>query len=211
MNRARQALFIFASMEELTMAKTFQVAITLIVLTVALLAQNSRPAEVELRAAQQKAEVEGDLSGAIKQYQAITTKYKNDRGIVAMALVRMAECYEKLGDTESRKLYQRVVREYADVQDQAAVAKARLDKQGNALASDGHGKRLLCSDCGDYEDTISADGRYVAFADYATGDAAIRDLFTGETKRVTAKPGTSKDSVEYAEEPVLSPDLRRVA
>lgn len=44
----------------------------------------------------------------------IVDTFKTDRAVVATALVRMAECYQKLGDAESRKIYERVAREFAD-------------------------------------------------------------------------------------------------
>ena len=58
--------------------------------------------------------VDGDLNGAIKQYGAIVSKYKADRGVAATALVRMAECYQKLGDTEAEKIYERLLRDFSD-------------------------------------------------------------------------------------------------
>ena len=37
------------------------------------------------------------------------------------ALVRMADCYQKLGDAESRRIYEQVIREYPDQKDFAAA------------------------------------------------------------------------------------------
>src|SRR5256885_1889118 len=67
-------------------------------------AQKSDSAKVMLEAAKKKEVVDGDLNAAIQQYKAIIDKFKNDRAVVADALVHMAECYQKLGDTESRKI-----------------------------------------------------------------------------------------------------------
>ena len=94
----------------------------LLALPAAALAQES--AEVALRAAMETETVEGDLKGAIEQYRKIAEG--SDRAIVAKALIRMAESYEKLGDTESRKIYERVLREYADQREAAAVARATV-------------------------------------------------------------------------------------
>jgi tetratricopeptide (TPR) repeat protein len=68
--------------------------------------------EVALRAAMEKETVKGDLKGAIDQYKKLAQG--KDRAVAAKALVRMGQCYEKLGDAEARKAYERVVREYAD-------------------------------------------------------------------------------------------------
>jgi outer membrane protein assembly factor BamD (BamD/ComL family) len=71
----------------------------------------SNEAERQLKAAMNAELVNGDLKTAIKQYGEIAAKHKNDRAVAAMALVRMAEAYHKLGDAESRKVYERVLRE----------------------------------------------------------------------------------------------------
>src|SRR5438034_7798622 len=83
-------------------------------------------ADVLLQSAMKKETVDGDLNGAIKQYGAIVTKYKSDRAVTAIALVHMAECYQKMGDSESRKIYERVVSEYADQKEAVAMARAKL-------------------------------------------------------------------------------------
>jgi hypothetical protein len=50
------------------------------------------------------------------------------RKTAAEALVHMGQCYEKLGDAESRKAYERVLREYGDQKEAAMVARARLGR-----------------------------------------------------------------------------------
>ena len=84
-------------------------------------------ADVLLQAAMKKEQVDGDLSGAIKQYAAIVSAYfKTNRAMTAIAMVHMAECYQKMGDAESRKIFEQVVREYADQKEAVAMARARL-------------------------------------------------------------------------------------
>jgi lipopolysaccharide biosynthesis regulator YciM len=90
-------------------------------------AQNNE-AEHQLKAAMNAELVNGDLKMAIKQYGEIVTKYKNDRAVSAMALVHMAECYQKLGDAESRKIYEQVVKDYADQKEAVMLARAKLGK-----------------------------------------------------------------------------------
>src|SRR5579862_7789498 len=121
-----------------------------------LLAQAPRTAEVELKAVQHKAEVEGDLKGAIQDYGAIVAKYKNDRSVVATALVRMADCYQKMGDAEARKLYQHVVKDYADQTEAAAEARARL---GGGHHDSILARRIWAGEGVDSEGSLSADGR----------------------------------------------------
>ena len=77
-----------------------------------------------LQAAIKKEVVDGDLKGAIEQYKKLAQG--RDRAVAAKALVRMGQCYEKLGDAEARKAYERVLREYADQAGAVAEARARL-------------------------------------------------------------------------------------
>ena len=58
--------------------------------------------------------------------------------------------------------------------------------------------------------SISADGRYMGFTDYSTGDLGIRDLKTGKSRRLTNTGGWAKDRA-WAEFPVISPDGRQIA
>jgi Tol biopolymer transport system component len=58
--------------------------------------------------------------------------------------------------------------------------------------------------------TVSADGRYLSFTDWATGNLAVRDLTTGEN-RVVKDKGDWGGSYAYAEHTVISPDGGRIA
>src|SRR5581483_8297647 len=87
-------------------------AATLLVTRIEVTGQGQDHAEAALKAAMDKEVVEGDLKGAIEQYKKIAQS--KDRAIAARALVRMAECYQKLGDAESRRIYELLVNKYAD-------------------------------------------------------------------------------------------------
>jgi tetratricopeptide (TPR) repeat protein len=67
----------------------------------------------------------GNLKAAIALYERVLAA-KPDRALAAKALLQMAGCYEKLGMAESSKTYERVVQEFSDQSEQAAVAKARI-------------------------------------------------------------------------------------
>src|SRR5262249_5785135 len=92
-------------------------------LAAALAAQTSP--DVALRAAMETETVKGGLKGAIEHYNKIAQG--KDRALAAKALVRMAQCYQKLGDAEASRIYERVVREFADQKEAATEARARLD------------------------------------------------------------------------------------
>ena len=61
-----------------------------------------------------------------------------------------------------------------------------------------------------YASDPAPDGRSVTEIDWSTGDLAIRDLGTGELRRITNK-GSWNDSDEYAERSIFSPDGQQVA
>src|SRR5579864_6421110 len=99
---------------------------TIISITAALVisASAQRSPEVALRAAMETETVKGDLKDAIEQYKKVVQS--GSRPLAAQALVRMAECYQKLGDSESRRIYEQVLREYADQKEAVATARQRL-------------------------------------------------------------------------------------
>src|SRR5437773_7727980 len=75
-----------------------------------LVAQKPQTAETLLQTAIKKELVDGDLKGAIEQYKKVVQS--GNRPIAAQALLHMAACYQKLGDAEGRKIYERIVREF---------------------------------------------------------------------------------------------------
>ena len=103
------------------MKQILTVALALVVAGTLVVAQNARDPEVLFKAAQHTEEVQGNLKAAIAQYQLVVAA--GNRALAAQALIRMAACYEKLGGGESRPLYERVVREFADQKDASAVAR----------------------------------------------------------------------------------------
>jgi Tol biopolymer transport system component len=174
------------------------------------LAQQRRQPDIDLQAAIRKETVEGDLNGAIKQYAAIVSKYTSDRGVVAMALVHMADAYRKMGDAESKKIYEQVVKDYSDQKQAVALARAGLGgganprRLTNTVVWSGHKV--------DDEGTISPDGRYLSFVDWDTGDMAIHEFATGEDRYLT-HAGNPKNGrwKRYAEESAISHDSKQIA
>ena len=170
-------------------------------------AQKNSEADTMLAAAQQKETLEGDPNAAIKQYSAIVAKYtKTDRAVTAMALVHIAECYQKIGDAQARKFYEQVVREYGDQKEAVALARVGL---GGRPQDSTVVRRVWAG--GDVDaHSLSADGRLLSYADGETGDLAVRDLQTGESRRLTHK-GSWQESNDMVDGSSLSPDGRQVA
>lgn len=175
--------------------------------------KNGEKAEVLLAAAQHKQLVDGDLEAAILDYKNILADYPTNRPIAAKALVEMGECYEKLGQSEAQKAYERVLRDYADQQEQAAEARTRLallSGNGATKTSEMVARRVWAGPDADIGGAPSPDGRYLSFVDWKTGgDLAVRDLRTGTSRHVTNKV---PESNAWADEgSVFSPDGRQLA
>ena len=176
------------------------------VLAAALVFAQASP-DVELKAAGHQEEVLGDLKGAIAAYRKITQKYPNNRLIVARALIQMAQCYEKLGEAEARSIYERVVREFGDQREQAAIASARLaPKQSSARVTS---RKLFESSTLSFDfEAVSPDGRYIAYPSIQPGPRGlmIRNVATGRDRQLT-NYGMSQLATTSA----FSPDSRMIA
>ncbi len=160
-------------------------------------------AEVALRAAIEKETVKGDLKGAIDQYKKLAQD--KDRSVAAKALLRMGQCYEKLGDGEARIAYERVVREFGDQKEAVAQAEKLLAAKGRRET--GLVARLITNvpDGGSYVGPLSRDGRYVAYTTKA--GVFVHDLVTGEQRHLVSTK-TPKEALFAAR---ISPDGKRVA
>ncbi|MBI4908993.1 MAG: PD40 domain-containing protein [Acidobacteria bacterium] len=147
--------------------------------------QKDTKAEAQLQAAINKETVDGDLKAAIEQYRRIAQS--SNRQVAGKALVRMGQCYEKLGDKEARKAYERAIRDFADLPEVVNTAKSRLAALEGGSES-GVSARLLYSYPGSGpEQRFSQDGRLYAFTD-SGGGIGIREVSTGQT-RLIAKSG----------------------
>jgi Tol biopolymer transport system component len=184
-----------------------QLAVAIAALAVAagaaLLAQGSQSVDVQLKAAQQKEEVEGDLKGAIEQYRKLAQS--SDRAIAVKALLQMAGCYQKLGDAEARTIYETVVKNYPDQKE--AVAEARVRLGGGFGTAGVVNRRVWSGPKVDTYGTISPDGRSISHVNWNTGALAIYDIATGVDRELTPKAR----SADNAEESVISKDGRMVA
>src|ERR1043166_834079 len=120
----------------------------------------------------------------------------------------MAECYQKMGDAESRKIYEQVVREYGDQKEAASLAKVRLGNESGrnpGLASFRQVWKLPKE--ATVEGKVPQDGRYVPYVGWGEkhGDLFLHDFATGQDRRLT---NTAKDHMprkpgeadEFAEE-----------
>jgi len=134
----------------------------------------------------------------------------SNRALAAQALVRMAECYQKLGDAESRTIYQRVVRDYADQADAVKFARAHLGNHSPGLDGGIRTRQVWTGPKVDAYGTVSPDGRFISFTDWSTGELTLHDLTTGQDRNVTNKGGWDS-SLEYADGSSISRDGKHIA
>ncbi len=80
--------------------------------------------EVELQRAIETETVRGDLNGAIEQYKKVSQS--KDHTIAVKALLRMADLYQRVGNTEAQKTYERIVRDFPDQAEAASLARNKL-------------------------------------------------------------------------------------
>ena len=175
------------------------------------IAQKDDQGEVMLQAAKQKQFVDGDLEKAIQLYKNIVANYSGKRPLAAKALLEMGQCYEKLGNTEARKAYERLLRDYGDQNEAVVAARKRLAALGQPTGSSNGTEmvtRRVWAGPGEYiGGSLSPDGRYLSCVDWATGDLALRDLATGKMRHLT----NNTESGEYAFFSTISPDGKQVA
>jgi Tol biopolymer transport system component len=155
-----------------------------------------------------KEEIEGMLDAAIKIYETIINQYPGNRLVAAKTQFHIGLCYEKLGNTEARKAYERVVSIYSDQTDIASEARIRLAVLTGAAGSSGSStmsvRRVWA---GDVTGKVSSDGRFLSFTNWETGDVAIHDLTTGQNQRIT----DNHDPYRDIEPSVPSPDSKSIA
>ena len=122
------------------------------------------PAEIQLQAAVNKATVEGDLKGAIFDFQKILNTAGVSRPVAARALLHLGQCHEKLGTAEARKSYERVLKDYADQGDVVRQARERLATLAKTAApapEDALQGRRVIGPSNHLRVAVSPDGRYV--------------------------------------------------
>jgi len=164
----------------------------------------------QLKAAMNTEIVDGNLKAAIEQYRKLSAA--PNRVIAAKALIRLAECHQKLGDAEAGEIYERLVRDFGDQREASDQARARLlSLRSPSPQRAVQAARQIWNGPGvDASGSVSADGRFLSFTDWDTGDLAVRDLTTLTSRRLTNTGGWVA-SGDYAAESVFSPDGRQIA
>jgi len=161
-----------------------------------------------------KERAEGNLQDAIDLYDQIVRDFPDDHALAAKSLVQMGQCYEKLGQEGARKAYERVVREYADQEEPLQVARARLAVLAGERPTTLTVRRLERPPDDASAGAPSPDGRFLSFVDWRTGDLTIRDLQTGNDRRLTTEGTLGMDDppvYQEAGESTWSADSQQIA
>ncbi|MDA1277704.1 MAG: tetratricopeptide repeat protein [Verrucomicrobia bacterium] len=154
-------------------------------------------------------ETEGNLDAAIKIYEGIVAESEANRALVAQAQYRLGICQLKKGKkNEAEVAFRKIIEQFSDQAEPSAIAREKLNELGKAANS--IVVRKLTAPESEPGHCVSLDGRLLSFTDWETGDLAVRELSTGQDRRLTNK-GSWKESSEFAETSVFSPDGKQLA
>ena len=198
------------------MRSTFRVVVALILTCTVAEVGQAEPGGLLLQTAAYQEETVGDLDAAIAIYEEIIKAAEAAQPHLAQAHYRLATCYLKKGQNDkAAETLRRLIERFHEQKDVVAAARKRLADLGRATPDGTEDKpalvtRRVWQDALDTEGAPSPDGRYLSFVDWDTGDLAVRDLTTGENRRLTNK-GTWSESSEFAMYSVFSPDGKQIA
>jgi tetratricopeptide (TPR) repeat protein len=161
-------------------------------------------------------EAQGDLQKAIGLYLDIIKRFPENREVAAMAQLHLGLCYEKLGLKQAREAFQKVIDNYPDQGDAVKAAREKLilltRTQGTLEKGDKDFRtRRVYDGIGlEWGNGLSSDGRYLVYTDWNTGDLAVVDLMTIQSRNLTNKEPAAK-SQEMGECSAFSPNDKQVA
>jgi Tol biopolymer transport system component len=137
-----------------------------------------------------KEKAEGNLEEAIVLFQKVVEKGE-DEALAAQAQLHIGMCYEKLGLGKAREAYQKVIERFPKQAESVRAAREKLAQLQQAAAVEREDKsfkmRLVWSGAGAKFGAVSPDGKSIAIMDSQSGDLAIRDIETGQERRLTNK------------------------
>ena len=154
-------------------------------------------------------ETKGDLNGAINLFNDIIKKYPKEREYAAKSQLYIGLCYEKLGNTEARKAFERVVREYTDQSDIVAQAKVRLAVLSSPSDIKGFITRRILSDASGIGANLTEDGKFIRGLKPETGDVYQFDIASGQSSLIKNKGPWGETDMSFLGQ-VLSHDGKRI-
>lgn len=178
-----------------------------------LLAVTSHAAE-SLSVRMQKAifaeETEGDLDAAIKIYQNIVDEGEANRALVAKAHYRLGSCELKRGNkARAATSFRKIIERFSDQHEISVRAREQLGVLGTVVSS-AAAVRQVWAGTPPAGDSVSPDGRFLAFVDWDSGNLSIRDLVSGD-KRIITKEGSWELPQQFVDSHVFSADGKKIA
>jgi len=169
------------------------------------------PAQQDLRGAFEKArmldEQNTNLAEAVRLYGDVAEKGKGQRALAARARYQQAVLLARMGKRpEALNAWRAVIAEFPEQGDLVRQARLRLNPGG---PPPGEVIQRRVGD-GDQYAGPSPDGRLLAYTDWTTGNLALRNLLTGETRPLTSKREPWSQSQAQAHGAKFSPDGRRI-
>jgi Tol biopolymer transport system component len=166
--------------------------------------QQVRP-EVALRAAIELETIRGDTKGAIDAYKQLAQS--DNAAVAATSLWRLAELYRRLGDPQSRVVYERLARDFSGRPEAALAAKVlaslAVARQSTTMTT----QRIDVNSA----TSVSPDGRYVSVYDEnTTALVRVHELATGRSRLLAGRSSASHPPGR-ADWGVFSRDSRQIA
>lgn len=195
--------------EKIRIAKLALVFTTIIYLwmTIPPAVSQSTTGGVRLQAGIAKEEVDGDLKSAIEIYQKIADDRSAPRDLRSRALLRLAGCYEKLGQ-QAQKVYEQVLREFGDQREQAAIARQRLAAINGAATAKTPGESQHRIPVPASASIATSDGRHVFYVDRAAGGLVVTQMDGSDPRLILPLPDRR---ATIPSGPTISPDGTRLA
>jgi Tol biopolymer transport system component len=181
-------------------------ALVILVVMVAATVSAAQDLERLFKAAVNTETVDRNCKAAIEQYKRVAAG--SNRALAAQALLRMAGCYQQLGDGEAQRIYQRLVRDFADQKEAAAQAQARLIRSESQRPL---GDRIVQAQAGTSgEGRISPDGRFMSYVSWGGPkglNLMLRDVIANTDRALTDVDWNGGAAGESA----FSPDGKQLA
>jgi len=159
-----------------------------------------------------KEEGEGSLQEAIDIYNQVVENTSADRSLRAKALLHIGICYEKLGQENAKRIYRKLITDFADQEAIVAIGREKLSSLEAGEKVPESDELIIRQVWSPAEDVykVSPDGRYITYIDWVAIELAVKDLKTGEAWNITDK-GTWKPPMQYPDMSVWAPDSKHIA
>ncbi len=186
-----------------------------LLLPVTLSGQDAQSAEVELRAAKYRAEIQGDWTGAMADFDRLAQA--QDRAVAAKALLALGDAFQRTGSGDASAVFTRIVRTFGDQKDVAALASRRLAALARGSAQELTPRRVWTDDGFNTID-ISSDGALAVGTKNRTDaenkeqqDMLLRNVQSSEISLLVASSAEGGLPPGRSGAAALSPDGRQVA